>query len=72
MRRYLLDVVAGEELHQLLLEPLQGRAQGEEQVIQVPRDGLLEAGLPEGIACSERARVSWHRGGKQRPPGLRP
>lgn len=51
---YLLDVIAGEELHQLLLEPPEGRAQGEEQVIQVPRDGLLEPRLPEGVACGER------------------
>lgn len=48
-RLYLPEVVADKQFQKLLLKLLEGRVQGEEHVVQVPRDRLLQARLSEGV-----------------------
>lgn len=49
---YLPEVVADEQFQKFLLKLLQGGVHGEEEVIQMPCGGLLEARLPQSIAWS--------------------
>lgn len=49
VRQYLPEVIANKEFQKLFLKFLKGRIQREEQIVQVPRDWLLKAGLSEGV-----------------------
>ena len=54
---YLPEAIADHEFQKLLLELLQRGIQREEHIVQVARQRLLQAGLPEGISWTQDAQM---------------